>query len=116
MHIADITVLICLIGTGPELQHAQRQFHVQFNVFMPSKYQVRVPGPDDWTVEQWRSSSAPPGKDHCYVYNVSYSELAPGELVSNGERKSCSDLEGTRVGNVDFEELFISIWGTAVHS
>ena len=41
----------------------------------------------DWTEEQWRNSSAPTGGDeHCYVYDVNYSELEPGQIVPNGER------------------------------
>ena len=41
----------------------------------------------DWTEEQWRNSSAPAGsEEHCFVYDVNYNELEPGQIIPNGER------------------------------
>ena len=40
----------------------------------------------DWTEEQWRNSSSLPGDhEHCFVYDVNYSELEPGQIIPSGE-------------------------------
>ena len=41
---------------------------------------------EDWTVEEWRNTSAPlGGQEHCFVYDVNYSQLEPGQTLPNGE-------------------------------
>ena len=62
----------------------------------------------DWTEEQWRNTSAPPGgEEHCFVYDVNYSELEPGQIIPSGETTSGYNIN--LEPNLDFKKSLIHL-------